>query len=37
DPRYYMRVGIDAMKEVVRSKITVFGAANKLVATCELS
>ena len=37
DPRYYMRVGMDAMKEVVRSKITVCGSANKLVATCELS
>ncbi|EAQ3300968.1 tagatose-bisphosphate aldolase subunit KbaY, partial [Salmonella enterica] len=23
DPRYYMRVGMDAMKEVVRSKITI--------------
>lgn len=31
DPRYYMRVGMDAMKEVVRSKITVCGSADKLV------
>ncbi|WP_156292805.1 tagatose-bisphosphate aldolase subunit KbaY [Serratia oryzae] len=31
DPRYYMRVGMDAMKEVVRSKITVCGSADKLI------
>ena len=31
DPRYYMRVGMDAMKEVVRSKITVCGSANRLL------
>ena len=30
DPRYYMRVGMDAMKEVVRNKITVCGSADKL-------
>lgn len=36
DPRYYMRVGMDAMKEVVRSKITVCGSANKLVADSDL-
>lgn len=30
DPRYYMRVGMDAMKEVVRSKVTVCGSADKL-------
>ena len=32
DPRYYMRVGMDAMKEVVASKINVCGSANKLIA-----
>ncbi|WP_330985592.1 MULTISPECIES: tagatose-bisphosphate aldolase subunit KbaY [Enterobacterales] len=32
DPRYYMRVGMDAMKEVVRSKIRVCGSMNRLVA-----
>ncbi len=32
DPRYYMRVGMDAMKEVVKSKINVCGSANKLIA-----
>ncbi|MCG3463580.1 tagatose-bisphosphate aldolase subunit KbaY [Xenorhabdus bovienii] len=32
DPRYYMRVGMDAMKEVVRSKVTICGSANKLIA-----
>ena len=31
DPRFYMRVGMDAMKEVVRNKINVCGSANKLV------
>lgn len=31
DPRYYMRVGMDAMKEVVRSKIAVCGSANRLL------
>jgi len=31
DPRYYMRVGMDAMKDVVRSKVTVCGSANKLI------
>jgi len=31
DPRYYMRVGMDAMKEVVKNKINVCGSANKLV------
>jgi tagatose 1,6-diphosphate aldolase GatY/KbaY len=35
DPRYYMRVGMDAMKDVVRSKITVCGSADKLIQqTC---
>ncbi|QHM77940.1 D-tagatose-1,6-bisphosphate aldolase subunit KbaY [Mixta theicola] len=29
DPRYYMRVGMDAMKEVVRSKINVCGSAGR--------
>ncbi len=29
DPRYYMRVGLDAMKEVVRNKINVCGSANR--------
>lgn len=32
DPRYYMRVGMDAMKEVVKSKINVCGSANRLIA-----
>ncbi|WP_336855692.1 tagatose-bisphosphate aldolase subunit KbaY [Pseudescherichia vulneris] len=32
DPRYYMRMGMDAMKEVVKSKINVCGSANKLIA-----
>lgn len=31
DPRYYMRVGMDAMKEVVASKINVCGSANRLI------
>ena len=31
DPRYYMRVGMDAMKEVVRSKINVCGSYEKLL------
>ncbi|EDD1610379.1 tagatose-bisphosphate aldolase subunit KbaY, partial [Salmonella enterica] len=30
DPRYYMRVGMDAMKEVVRSKITICNSYEKL-------
>lgn len=30
DPRYYMRVGMDAMKEVVRSKINVCKSYSKL-------
>jgi tagatose 1,6-diphosphate aldolase GatY/KbaY len=30
DPRYYMRVGMDAMKTVVRHKIEVCGSAQKL-------
>ena len=36
DPRYYMRVGMDAMKEVVRSKVRVCGSMNRLVdeASC---
>lgn len=33
DPRYYMRVGMDAMKEVVRSKVTVCGSYEKLLQT----
>lgn len=33
DPRYYMRVGMDAMKEVVRSKIRVCGSENRLRQT----
>lgn len=37
DPRYYMRVGMDAMKEVVRSKVTVCGSANKLIPETEAS
>ncbi|MEZ2577895.1 tagatose-bisphosphate aldolase subunit KbaY [Buttiauxella ferragutiae] len=37
DPRYYMRVGMDAMKEVVRSKVTVCGSANKITADNEVT
>lgn len=36
DPRYYMRVGMDAMKEVVRSKITVCGSQNRLLLPAEV-
>ncbi|ACX88162.1 tagatose-bisphosphate aldolase subunit KbaY [Pectobacterium parmentieri] len=36
DPRYYMRVGMDAMKEVVRSKVNVCGSANKLAPETEI-
>ncbi|WP_435927983.1 tagatose-bisphosphate aldolase subunit KbaY [Dryocola sp. BD613] len=32
DPRYYLRVGMDAMKEVVRDKIKVCGSSNRLIA-----
>ena len=35
DPRYYMRVGMDAMKEVVRHKITVCGSASRLLLPAE--
>ncbi|ELO0888480.1 class II fructose-bisphosphate aldolase [Escherichia coli] len=35
DPRFYMRVGMDAMKEVVRSKIAVCGSANRLRLPAE--
>lgn len=35
DPRYYMRVGMDAMKEVVRSKINVCGSYEKLLTTLK--
>ena len=35
DPRFYMRVGMDAMKDVVRSKITVCGSANRLLLPAE--
>lgn len=35
DPRYYMRVGMDAMKDIVRSKITVCGSYNKLLQTTD--
>ncbi len=31
DPRYYMRVGMEAMKAVVRSKISVCGSTGKLI------
>lgn len=31
DPHYYVRVGIDMMKEVVHSKTTVYGLANRLL------
>lgn len=37
DPRYYMRVGMDAMKDVVCSKVTVCGSANKLIPEIEAS
>lgn len=30
DPRYYMRTGMNAMKEIVRHKITVCGSANRI-------
>ncbi|MFP1557519.1 class II fructose-bisphosphate aldolase [Escherichia coli] len=30
--RHYMRVGMDAMKEVVRNKINVCGSANRISA-----
>lgn len=30
DPRYYLRVGMDAMKEVVRNKISLCGSAGKI-------
>ncbi|VTP17125.1 D-tagatose-1,6-bisphosphate aldolase subunit KbaY [Phytobacter ursingii] len=36
DPRYYMRVGMNAMKDVVRSKITVCGAENRIVLDKEI-
>lgn len=29
DPRYYMRVGMDAMKTIIRNKINVCGSAHK--------
>ena len=35
DPRYYMRVGMNAMKEVVRSKITLCGSASRLLQAAE--
>ena len=35
DPRYYMRVGMDAMKEIVRQKITICGSANRIVLDKE--
>lgn len=35
DPRYYMRVGMDAMKEIVRNKIAVCGSANRLLLPVE--
>ncbi|EAA9524863.1 tagatose-bisphosphate aldolase subunit KbaY [Salmonella enterica] len=35
DPRYYMRVGMDAMKEVVRSKITICNSYEKLLPTLQ--
>lgn len=37
DPRYYMRVGMDAMKEVVRSKVHVCGSAQRHAITQALS
>jgi tagatose 1,6-diphosphate aldolase GatY/KbaY len=37
DPRYYMRVGMEAMKDVVRNKINVCGSANKLTADSAAS
>jgi len=36
DPRYYMRVGMNAMKEVVRSKIIVCGSQNRLLLPAEV-
>ncbi|WP_170876358.1 class II fructose-bisphosphate aldolase, partial [Salmonella enterica] len=35
DPRYYMRVGMDAMKEVVRSKITICNSYEKLLPALQ--
>ncbi|EDY7424151.1 tagatose-bisphosphate aldolase subunit KbaY, partial [Salmonella enterica] len=35
DPRYYMRVGMNAMKEVVRSKITVCNSYGKLLPALQ--
>ncbi|QKN80391.1 tagatose-bisphosphate aldolase subunit KbaY [Scandinavium goeteborgense] len=35
DPRYYMRVGMDAMKEIVINKIAVCGSANRLLLPVE--
>ncbi|MGY6027727.1 tagatose-bisphosphate aldolase subunit KbaY [Phytobacter sp. AG2a] len=35
DPRYYMRVGMDAMKEIVRQKITICGSADRVVLDKE--
>lgn len=32
DPRYYMRVGMDAMKEVVRNKIIICNSYGKLLS-----
>lgn len=32
DPRYYMRIGMDAMKEVVRNKITICNSYGKLLS-----
>lgn len=33
DPRFYMRVGMEAMKEVIRKKIQVCGSENRLLLT----
>lgn len=35
DPRYYMRVGMDAMKEVVRNKITICNSYEKLLPALQ--
>ncbi|AIP96851.1 tagatose-bisphosphate aldolase subunit KbaY [Salmonella enterica] len=35
DPRYYMRVGMNAMKEVVRSKITLCNSYGKLLPALQ--
>ncbi|WET17104.1 tagatose-bisphosphate aldolase subunit KbaY [Yersinia intermedia] len=35
DPRYYLRVGMDAMKDIVRNKINLCSSANRLTAIAK--